>query len=47
LGLIDEARPTFRRVRLRTSQPEASLLYLALGFEESGGEPDATHVFRL
>lgn len=46
LGLIDEARPTFRRVRLRTSQPEASLLYLALGFEESL-EADATHVFRL
>jgi GNAT superfamily N-acetyltransferase len=47
LGLIDEARPTFRRVRLRTSQPEASLLYLALGFEATSDEPDATHVYWL
>jgi GNAT superfamily N-acetyltransferase len=47
LALIDRASPTFRRVRLRTIQPEASRLYLALGFEETGDEPDATHVFRL
>jgi GNAT superfamily N-acetyltransferase len=47
LGLIDAARPTFRRLRLRTSQPEASLLYLALGFEATGDELDASHVFRL
>lgn len=47
LALLDEARTHFCRVRLRTSQPEASLLYGALGFEESGGEPDATHVYRL
>jgi GNAT superfamily N-acetyltransferase len=47
LALIAQARPTFSRVRLRTSQPDASLLYMALGFEETGDEPDATHVFRL
>lgn len=47
VALVDAARPTFRRVRLRTSQPEASLLYQALGFEETGDEPNATHVFRL
>lgn len=47
VALVDVARTTFRRVRLRTSQPEASLLYLALGFEETGDEPDATHVLRL
>lgn len=47
LALIDQARPTFRRVRLRTIQPEAFRFYLALGFEETGDEPDATHVFRL
>lgn len=45
--LIDQARATFRRVRLRTGQPEASQLYVALGFEETGDEPDATHVFWL
>lgn len=46
-ALVDEARPSFRRVRLRTRQCEASLLYLTLGFEETGEEPDATHVLRL
>jgi GNAT superfamily N-acetyltransferase len=47
LTLLDEARLTFRRLRLRTSQPEACLFYLALGFEETPDEPDATHLFRL
>ncbi|HEX6299191.1 MAG TPA: GNAT family N-acetyltransferase [Acidimicrobiia bacterium] len=47
LALVEEARPAFRQVRLRTGQPEASLLYLTLGFEESGDEPDATHEIRL
>lgn len=47
LALLEEARKTFRRVRLRTSQHGASELYLSLGFERIGDEPDATHVFWL
>lgn len=46
LALVDHARLTFERVRLRTTQHEASHLYLALGFEETD-ERDATHQMLL
>lgn len=44
-ALVDHARTTFKRVRLRsTGAPD---FYLALGFEETKTEPDATHVMEL
>lgn len=44
-ALVEHARTTFRRVRLRsTGSPE---FYLALGFEKADGERDATHVMEL
>jgi len=46
-ALLTEARVTFRRVRLRTSQPDASALYETLGFVEVSNEPNASHVLRL
>jgi GNAT superfamily N-acetyltransferase len=47
LTLVDEARATFRRVRLRTTRPGSAAFYEALGFEVVSDEPDATHVFWL
>lgn len=46
LALVGEARATFRRVRLRTTQPLASDFYQALGFHQCT-ERDATHVLCL
>jgi GNAT superfamily N-acetyltransferase len=46
-ALLTEARVTFRRVRLRTSQPDASALYESLGFVQVSNEPNASHVLRL
>lgn len=47
VAALEHARATFQRVRLRTVQDGASDFYLGLGFEETRGEPDATHVFWL
>lgn len=44
-ALVDHARTTFKRVRLRSKG--APDFYLALGFEETDAEPDATHVMEL
>jgi hypothetical protein len=33
LALVDHARATFQRVRLRTTTPEGTAFYLAIGFE--------------
>jgi GNAT superfamily N-acetyltransferase len=47
LAMVDHARLGFTRVRLRTERPEGSAFYLAIGFEETTSEADATHGWRL
>jgi ribosomal protein S18 acetylase RimI-like enzyme len=45
-ALIDEARRSFARVRLRAESANAARLYERLGFEPVAG-PDATHILRF
>lgn len=47
MTLVDHARATFERVRLRTTGLGASEFYRALGFEETPDESDSTHQIRL
>jgi GNAT superfamily N-acetyltransferase len=47
LAMVEHARSGFTRVRLRTTRPEGSAFYLAIGFQPSTSEVDATHVWRL
>ena len=46
LAMVEHARLRFKRVRLRTG-PEGSAFYVAIGFEQTTWELDATHVWRL
>lgn len=47
LAMVEHARLGFRRVRLRTVRAEGSAFYLAIGFESTPSEADATHGWRL
>jgi len=42
--LVDQARTSFSRMRLRTTREEAARFYSTLGFQQVAQEPDATHV---
>jgi GNAT superfamily N-acetyltransferase len=45
--VIEAARDSFDRLRLRTTNPEAARLYEALAFVPSAGEADCTHALDL
>ena len=47
IALVDHARGSFERVRLRAGPDEARDFYLRLGFEETPDEEDSTHQIRL
>lgn len=47
MTLVDHARSTFDRVRLRTTGSGAADFYGALGFEETPSESDSTHQIRF
>jgi GNAT superfamily N-acetyltransferase len=46
-ALVEHARLRFKWVRLRTTTPEGIAFYVAIGFEPTASEVDATHVWRL
>jgi GNAT superfamily N-acetyltransferase len=41
--LLEHARTSFDRVRLRTLREDADRFYVAIGFERVAGDPHATH----
>jgi GNAT superfamily N-acetyltransferase len=47
IALVDHARESFERVRLRAGADDARGFYLRLGFEETPDEEDSTHQIRL
>jgi GNAT superfamily N-acetyltransferase len=47
IALVDHARESFERVRLRAGASDARGFYLRLGFEETPDEEDSTHQIRL
>jgi len=46
-AVLGAARPRFRLLRLRTSNPAAARLYESLGFRPVVGHHDCTHVLEL
>jgi GNAT superfamily N-acetyltransferase len=45
--ILECARPSFSRVRLRTSSAEADQFYRSLGFHHVEGEREATHAIEV
>lgn len=44
-ALLDAARPSFDRVRLRAATPRSDVFYARLGFQKLSGEANATHAY--
>lgn len=47
MAALAHAKAHFRTVRLRTDRTDANTFYLALGFDCTRGDPDATHEIAL
>jgi GNAT superfamily N-acetyltransferase len=45
--VIEHARESFQRLRLRTLRSDADLFYVALGFRRTAKEPEVTHEMEL
>ena len=45
--IIQQAKPNFDLLNLRTNNPQANLFYLAQGFQRSYERPECTHILKL